>query len=257
MDLKIEKRLFIVCGATSGFGLAITRALVQEGARVMAIARNRDKLAELAEDLGNPVEIVQIDLTEKKAADMVLRHLGDRIPDGIVVNAGGPPAKTFSETTMEDWDQAYNQLLRWKIEITMKLLPLFKQKNYGRFVFIESSSVKQPIENLILSTSLRLSVTGFVKSLSQEVSGQGITLNVMAPGCHNTPAIDRLIIKKSNQEGISPEEAKKRIIQSIPVKKVGEPRHFASLALWLLSPGSEYVTGQVLAVDGGSIKSTL
>ncbi len=163
----------------------------------------------------------------------------------------------FMETQLENWDDAYQKLLRWKVEITQKLIPIFKEQHYGRMVYIESSSVKQPIENLVLSTSLRLAVVGMVKTVSQEVSGQNINFNIIAPGSHATPAIERLIRKKSELGGIDFEEAKKAWIESIPAKQMGNPNHLGSLAAWLLSPLSEFVTGQVYALEGGAVKSTM
>jgi 3-oxoacyl-[acyl-carrier protein] reductase len=101
------------------------------------------------------------------------------------------------ETNLDDWDTAYNSLLRWKVELIKALLPTFQNQNYGRIVFIESMSVKQPVANLVLSNSLRLAVVGFVKTLSQEVSKDGITVNILAPGFHDTPAAQRLFVKRS------------------------------------------------------------
>jgi 3-oxoacyl-[acyl-carrier protein] reductase len=255
MDLGLNNRLFIVCGATSGFGLAIARSLVEERARVIAIARNQDKLDQLTTVLGASVETLAVDLVEPGSINRLENLIGDRLPDGVLVNASGPPAKPFVETSLEDWDQAYNQLLRWKIDLTQRLLPLFQSKGYGRFIYIESAAIKQPLENLVLSTSLRLSVAGFVKTLSQEVADQGITFNLLAPGYHETPAIDRIIHKKSTTEGISYDEARKKIIQGIPMKKTGDTGDFSSLALWLLSPRSGFVTGQTFVIDGGLVKS--
>lgn len=255
MNLGLKDRLFIVCGATSGFGLAITRALVSERARVIAIARNRVKLDELASEHGAYLETLQADLTQSGTINLLENIIGNRTPDGILVNASGPPAKPFVETTMDDWDQAYHQLLRWKVELTRGLLPVFQNRRYGRFLYIESAAIKQPIENLVLSTSLRLSVAGFVKTISLEIADQGITFNLLAPGYHDTAAMDRIVHKKSTSEGIPLNEAKNRIIQGIPMKRTGDTSDFASLALWLLSPRSSYVTGQTFVIDGGLVKS--
>lgn len=255
MDLGLKNRLFVVCGATSGFGLAIASALVGEQAKVIAVARSREKLDALADKHGAFLEILQADLTQEDSIGLLEKAIGNRKPDGILVNASGPPARPFVETTMADWDQAYYQLLRWKVELTLRLLPVFQGRGYGRFLYIESSAIKQPIENLVLSTSLRLSVAGFVKTVSQELADTGITFNILAPGYHDTPAIDRIIHKKSSSGGISYDEARRLIIQGIPMKKTGSTGNFSSLALWLLSPKSEFVTGQTFVVDGGLVRS--
>jgi 3-oxoacyl-[acyl-carrier protein] reductase len=130
-------------------------------------------------------------------------------------------------------------------------------QGYGRILFSESASVKQPVENLVLSNSLRLVIAGFSKTVSQEYAGFGITSNLIAPGYHDTEAVKRLFIKKSEQENIPVEEAKKQSINTIPARKMGDPADFASLAAWLLSPLSGFVTGQVISLDGGNVKSTL
>ena len=257
MDLEIKNKLFIVCGATSGFGKAIAEALLNEGALIIAVARGEEKLKTLAAAAPTQVEIVIGDIFETEIIARLLNVVGNRQLHGMVINAGGPPAKTVLETTLEDWDMAYKNILRWKVEITQAFVPKMMQQNYGRIVYIESSSVKQPLENLVLSNSLRVAVVGMVKTLSQEIAKSGVTLNILGPGSHNTPAIDRIYKKRSEQTGLPFDEVKQKAIQQIPVGALGEADDFAGLALWLLSPMSRYVTGQTITVDGGMVKSML
>ena len=257
MDLEIKNKLFIVCGATSGFGKAIAEALLNEGALVIAVARGEEKLKTLAATAPTQVEMVTGDISDSKLISQLVNVVGERELHGLVVNAGGPPAKTVLETTLDDWDAAYKNILRWKVEITQAFVPKMMQQNYGRIVYIESSSVKQPLENLVLSNSLRVAVVGMVKTLSQEIAKSGVTLNILGPGSHNTPAIDRIYKKRSEQTGLPFDEVKQKAIQQIPVGALGEADDFAGLALWLLSPMSRYVTGQTITVDGGMVKSML
>lgn len=253
MDLNIKGQLFVVCGATSGFGAAVLKYLVNDGAKVIAIARGKEKLIDLEKQYPNSIESLCTDITEAKSIQLLLDKIGNRKISGTFVNAGGPPAMKTLETKIEDWDNAYHQLLRWKVELTKTLVPLMMKESYGRMVFLESSSVKQPIDNLVLSTSLRLSVVGFVKTLSQEIADSGVTLNIVAPGYHETPAINRLLDKKAEQENISAQEAKNKIASGIRMKKMGNPDDLGQLATWLLSPASGYISGQTISVDGGQI----
>lgn len=257
MDLNIRGQLFIVGGASSGLGRAITLALVKEGVHVIAIARDKEKLQELQSFSQNNIEILAGDLTESSTLISLLNLINDRTIHGMVVNAGGPPAKMVLETTLEDWDQAYNQLLRWKVALTQAIVPKMIQNSYGRIIFIESVSVKQPVENLVLSTSLRLAVVGIVKTLSQEIADTGVTLNILAPGFHDTEAINRLYIKKAEQTGLSFEQTREKGINQIPVGSLGNPDDFASLAVWLLSSHSKFITGQTITVDGGAVKGIM
>jgi 3-oxoacyl-[acyl-carrier protein] reductase len=257
MDLGLQEQLFIVGGATSGFGKAITLALVNEGARVIAIARGIDKLTELQLVAPNQINILAGDLAEEETLNRLLSLIQDQPIHGMVVNAGGPPPKMVLETTLEDWDKAYQTLLRWKVALTQAIVPKMVSAGYGRIVYIESVSVKQPVENLVLSTSLRLAVVGMVKTLSQEIASTGVTLNVLGPGSHNTPAINRLYTKKAEQTGLPFDQVKEMGIQQIPVGKLGEAADFAGLAIWLLSPQSKFITGQTITIDGGAVKGIM
>lgn len=254
MNLDIIDKLFIVTGATSGLGKGVADALLNDGAKVIAVARDIKKLNKLSDEFPAQVEELQGDITESKTIQQLFEKLGDRYLNGILVNAGGPPAKSFLETELSDWDDAYQKILKWKVALTKTFLPVFETQNYGRFVFLESESVKQPIRNLVLSTSLRSAVVGFVKTLSQEVAAKGITLNILAPGFHDTPAAQRLFVKRAEIEGISVQEAKRTYESEIPVNRMGDTREFGMLAAWLLSPHAGYINGQTITVDGGAVK---
>ncbi len=257
MDLQIKNQLFIVGGATSGFGKAIAEALINEGANIIAIARGEEKLLILKSTANSQVEILSGDLSKPEVLSSLIELVGGRQVHGILINAGGPPAKTVMETTLEDWDNAYQTLLRWKVALTLAFIPRMMKVGYGRIVYIESHTVKQPLENLVLSNSLRVAVVGMVKTLSTEIAKSGVTLNIMGPGSHNTPAIDRLYKKKSEQTGITFDLVKKTSIQEIPVGVLGEAADFASLAIWLLSPASRFITGQTITIDGGAVKGIM
>ncbi len=253
MDLKIKDQTFIVTGVTSGFGRSVAEQLMEQEANVFGVARRGELLSELKYKYDSRFEYLNADISEKGAVDKLIDQLGVTEIQGVFVNAGGPPAKSFLETEISDWDEAYQKLLRWKVNLIKKLLPKLINKKYGRILFLESSSVKQPIENLVLSTSLRMSVVGMAKTLSQEIADKGITVNILAPGSHNTQAIERLIQKKSELDEISYNETKSLFEKNTKVGFMGDPEDLASLALWLLSPISKYITGQTISVSGGSI----
>ena len=252
MNLQIKDQLFIVGGASSGLGRAVALRLLDEGASVIGIARGADALQEMATEYAGRFEYIAADITTPEALEKIKKFVGARQVHGALINAGGPPAKMIMETTPEDWDDAYYKLLRWKVPFVQSLIPVMKGATYGRILFLESQSVKQPIENLVLSNSLRMAVVGFAKTLSREIGGTGITVNVIGPGSHATTAIERLYKKKSEQTGLSTEEVRDAAIRNIPAGALGQADDFAQLAAWLLSPGSRYVTGQVYLLDGGS-----
>lgn len=222
MELGIKGNLFVVTGATSGFGKAIMESLINEGAIVIVNARGKERLQELQKKYPNQIEIIAGDITTDATLSNLVRKIGARKLHGIVINAGEPPANSFLTTELADWDDAYSQLLRWKVKLIKLILPLMEKKKFGRLIFIEKVSIKQSIENLTLSNSLRMAVIGFVKSLAQEVAPLGITCNILAPGYNKTLAIE---------------------------ERFGEIKEFASLATWLLSEKSGYITGQTISTD--------
>lgn len=253
MDLKLTGQRFIVCGASSGFGQAIAKQLLMEGANVAVVARRGDKLRDTFGHFDNQTEIIEGSLIYSETLDKIEKTAKKGDFHGVVFNAGGPPTGTPLQTDMKDWDAAWQLVMRWKIDLALRLAPLLVEKEYGRMLFVESKSVKQPLPALTLSNAFRAGVIGFAKTLSTEVAPGGVTVNTLAPGAHETPAIERVIKNNSRIWGIPEEEAKREMEKNIPVGRMGRAEEIGSLAAWLLSPHSGYVTGQTISHDGGAI----
>lgn len=255
MDLGIKDSLFIVCGAGAGFGREICKQLAENGAHVLAVSRSEDKLITLREEFPANIEIICGNIMLEEIQQKCIFWIDGRMIAGVVINASGPPAGGFEEVDMNMWDDSWQHIVRWKINFTYKLLPIMKKQTYGRIIYIESVSVKEPVANLILSNSMRPAIVGFAKTISREVAAIGININILAPGYHSTAAMQRLFKKKAEIKSITVEEAKKEFEREIPVGEMGKPEEMASLACWLLSPLSRYVTGQTITHDGGMVRS--
>lgn len=246
----INREIFLITGASSGLGLAVANALIHNGHEVILVARNESKLKEICAKQPQQASYICGDLSQES----FVRYMVSKLPEnlsGAFINAGGPPAKTTAETTLEDWDNAYNLLIRWKVQLTRELIPLFQKQGYGRIVYSESTSVTRPVENLALSNSLRMAIVGLTRTLVNEYKNSGITFNVLAPGYHETKALERLYDKLSQQQSITVDKARELIAQKIPTGSTGDVLHYASLACWLLGSQSDFITGQVINVDGG------
>ncbi|PWN07374.1 SDR family oxidoreductase [Rhodohalobacter mucosus] len=253
MNLNLDNQRFVVCGASSGFGEAIARQLLTEGADVVLVARRGQLLNEKFSHFANKTEIIEGSLIYSETLDKIEKTVASLKTHGIVFNAGGPPTGTPLQTDMKDWDSAWQLVMRWKIDLALRLAPVFRDNEYGRMLFIESQSVKQPLPSLVLSNAYRAGVVGFAKSLALEIAKSGVTVNVLAPGSHETPAIERVIKNNSSVRGISYDRAKKEMEENVPVGRMGKAEELASLAVWLLSGQSGYVTGQTISHDGGVI----
>ncbi len=247
-DSTIQK--FLITGASSGLGLEVARYLLAQGHDVFLVARRESLLEEINLEFSNKATCLAGDLTDEKFLHQLVKKLPADL-NGVFINAGGPPAKLFTETTLNDWDEAYKILIRWKVFLIQNLLPIFKKNDYGRIILSESTSINRPLKNLVLSNSLRMAIIGLVKTLVMENQKSGITFNILAPGYHETKALERLYEKLSIQEGISIYQAKDILTSAIPTGKTGSVEDFASLASWLLSSKSSFVTGQIFTIDGG------
>lgn len=253
MDLNLKQQHFIVTGCSSGFGKAITETLCREGGRVTGVARRQDPLARLHHRWPDHFTPVQGDLGKDGTLQRLLEATVGQPLHGLVLNAGGPPAMTASESSVTDWDKAYASVFRWKADLVLRLLPRFRDAGYGRILFVESQSIKQPLPVLALSNAMRAAVAGFAKSLSRDVAREGITVNIVAPGAHNTPAIERVIAYNAESIGDPIDETRKKMEEAVPVGRFGTAEELASLAAWLLSVNAGFVTGQTISHDGGTV----
>jgi 3-oxoacyl-[acyl-carrier protein] reductase len=248
MDLGLRGRTAIVCGATSGLGLASAEALTDEGANVAMLARRRDELDREANRLG--ALAVRGDVTN--AAD--LRRLVERTLqafggiDIVVWNSGGPPASAASEISDDELETAFELLLLPAVRLVRACLPHLSRSAAGRIVCITSVAAKEPSTHLALSNTIRPGLTGWAKTLSRELGPQGITVNCVAPGRIDTPRMHELY----GDEGPPAEE-----LAQIPLGRMGTPREFGDVVCFLVSDRAAYVTGTTVQVDGGSSRSLL
>lgn len=255
MDLLLADKTILVGGASSGLGRGVAEVLLKEGARVVAVARNPSPLAAVQADYPRHLLLHAGDLTKPATIEALLETYGPDL-SGALINAGGPPAGAAVDLSLDDWDAAYRSVLRWKVQLINGMIPYLQKRSFGRILLVESMSVKQPVANLVLSNSFRLAVVGYVKTLASEIASSGITLNMLAPGFHDTPRIQQLMVANHHRSGRPLAELRQAMYDQIPTGQLGTTEDFGALAAWLFSPHSRYLTGQTISVDGGVVKGT-
>lgn len=259
MDLGLRGKSALVAAASRGLGRAIAEELAAEGADLTVCARGADALAEAADALraaGARVTAVAADLTEPAEVERVVRAAMEAYGrvDVLVTNTGGPPAGPFESHSAEAWRQAIAQNLESVLNLVRHVLPGMRERRWGRIVNVTSIAVKQPVDGLILSNSLRAAVTGFARTLANEVAGDGVTVNNALPGYHRTRRVEELAARTAASGG---GDAVARWEREIPMGRLGDPREFAALVAFLCSDRASYVTGTSITVDGGWTRGLL
>jgi 3-oxoacyl-[acyl-carrier protein] reductase len=260
VDLGLQDRVAIVAASSQGLGKAVAMGLAREGVRLALCARTEHVLVAAAEEIyrATGVDVItrKLDVTKhsqvKEFVAETMKEFG-RV-DICVANAGGPPSKSFAETTIEDWERAAGLNLMSTVYLAKETLPLMQQQNWGRFIAITSMTVKQPVEGLILSNSVRAGVSGLIKTLANEYGRHNVLVNSVCPGYTATARLMELSQKLAEKEGISPQAVEDRWTSQIPLGRVGTPEEFANVVVFLASERASYVTGVSLGVDGGIVK---
>ena len=249
MDLGIEGRVALVMGASRGIGRGIAGALAREGARVAISSRSEESLRAAAGEIDGEVHVFPADTGDldrlRELPGEVAEALGP--VDILVANTGGPPPGGALDNSLEEWEAAFRSLVLATRVLLEAVVPGMRQRGWGRIVNVASSSVREPIAGLTLSNANRMAALGLLETLADEVAGDGITVNTVATGMFAT---DRLADPSGSLEGA--EAAAK---QRVPAKRLGHPDEYGDLVAFLCSERAAYLTGTVIPLDGGRLRS--
>jgi 3-oxoacyl-[acyl-carrier protein] reductase len=259
MDLELRGKVALVAASSKGMGKATAKRFAQEGASVAICARGSEDLEAAAKEIrqasGSEVLAIQADLSVasdiRRAVQSTRTEFG-RI-DALVCNAGGPPALRFEEATENDWSQALDLSLYSTIRLVRRVVPIMREQGGGSIAVIASTTVQEPSNALILSTVPRLGVAGLFKALSKEYGPAGIRFNVVSPGGFRTDRSVELMEKRAHETGRTVEELVLEAGQGVSLGRLGEPEEIADVIVFLCSARASYVTGTLIAVDGGRV----
>lgn len=258
MNLGLRDEVAVVMASTAGLGRSVAEALLDEGARVAICGRDAGRLASALGELralhGERVDGRALDATRPDEVrawlDDVRERWGD--PGVLVTNTGGPPSGPAADVTPADLTAAAERLLHGPVAAVNALLPAMRARRFGRIVALTSSAVRQPIPGLSLSTALRAALTGWLKTLSQEVAADGVLVNTVCTGMFDTERLHDLFRTRAERSGSTPEEERRRAEADIPLGRVGDVNEFGPVVAFLCSRHASFVTGVALPVDGGS-----
>jgi 3-oxoacyl-[acyl-carrier protein] reductase len=248
MDFGLTGKRALVLGASGGLGGAIARSLLAEGAHVIGASRKAP--ADLAGAVWLP-----LDLAERSSVDALCDELLPYGVDILVNNSGGPPPSEARDSRYEDWTAQFAAMAASLFHLTGRLLPPMAGRGWGRVITIASSGIEQPIPRLAISNGIRAAVLGWSKTLAAEVAAQGVTVNVIVPGRIHTDRVRQLDNAAAKRQGLDMDAVEASSRATIPAGRYGRPEEFGAVAAFLASDPASYMTGGVIRVDGGLIRS--
>lgn len=260
MELGIKGKTVLVTASSKGIGKAVAESFASEGCNIAICSRSRDDLLATSEDIKRRFDVEPFwcvcDLNKSKDIENTVNAVTSQFGsiDILINNCGGPMPGYFSELEEKDWESAFEQVLLSVVRFCNLVVPNMIIKEWGRIINITSVSVKQPIDNLVLSNSLRSGVIGFAKSLSNEIARYNITVNSVAPGYTLTNRLYDLAVSQSKQSGLSHEEVLAEIAKKIPMHRLARPEEISSVICFLASAQASYITGNTIHIDGGWVK---
>ncbi len=260
MDLGIQNKVALVTAASRGLGKAVALELAREGCKLVICSRHADGINRAADEIRQQANVEVLAVAADVSDGEQVQHMVEQATqkfgrvDIVFANAGGPPPGPFVQLTDQQWLNAVNLNLMSVVRLCRAVLPTMQQKQWGRILIDTSFTVKQPLENLILSNSIRAGVTGLAKTLSNEVAKDGITVNCICPGWIQTERVEQLLKDRVQRANLSLDEAKQTVTSAIPMGRFGTVEEFAAAAAFLLSERASYITGVSLQVDGGIVK---
>jgi 3-oxoacyl-[acyl-carrier protein] reductase len=262
MDLGLSGKRVMIGGASSGIGRKCAELMAAEGADLFLIARGEEKLRQAADDLKNgPGQVTwhAADLSTAVGVDSGWKAAEERLGgiDVVINNAGGPKPGPFNALDDDDWEAAFQLTLMSSVRMMRRALPGMTGRGWGRIVNIMSTSVRQPVPNLMLSNSLRMAVVGLSKTLLSEIGGSGVTINTVGPGFASTERLSQLAAATAGRQGLTVDEVYARWASEVPLGRIGTPEEIAAAVVFLASGPAAYINGVFLPVDGGRIKASL
>ena len=263
MDLGIRDRVALVAASSQGLGKAVAFGLAREGVKLALCSRDGRAVEAAAESIrketGADVFASAADVTREEQVRLFVGQAIERFGriDICVTNAGGPPAKPFEAVGVDDWRRAIDLHLMSTVFFARDGLPGMREQRWGRLITITSLTVKQPVDNLILSNSVRAGVAGLVKSLSNEYAQHNVLVNNVCPGYTATDRLGELSSALGKSSGVAASEIEKRWTSQIPLGRLARPEEFADAVVFLCSARASYITGQSIAIDGGFAKGLL
>ncbi len=262
MELELKDKVALVTAASSGLGKAAALALAQEGAKIAICARSEKIEAtaqELRQQTGAEVLALKADLTQPDQIDKLvqdtLAHYGQI--NVLIINAGGPPPGAFLDFTAADWQQAIKLTIMSTVNLCYAVVPQMIAQGGGSIVTNQSYSVKHPIDNLVLSNSLRMAVIGLMKSLANELGTKGIRVNSINPAWTWTERVEQLMTDRAERAGTSLEEQAAKVTDAVPLGRMGTVEEFGRTIVWLASPAASFIHGHALMFDGGATRTAL